>query len=172
MHLFEYDIIDNPFILKVKDNRVIICNEVQPNVVQRVIAPFSGSYTEIHRENGTFSISKRGYTLYGNLVSFDEKNRLKSHIEGGNVLGVTTPYLHKGKMYQVVELWIHKNEKSVDNAQYLYKRDQLEVIKNEKSVDNNIATIKSDNKRPTTNKTQDLSVGDKPIQRNAKRRKK
>lgn len=136
MHLFEYDIIDNPFILENKNGQVIICNEAQPNVVQEVRSPFDGSYTELLRKNGSFCISQQGYNLYGNLVSLDEKNRLKSHIEGGNVIGTTHGFNYKGRLYQAIELWLTKNGKPVDIVQYLYKRDDTTVIKNEKSVDN------------------------------------
>lgn len=148
MHLFEYDIIDNPFILDVLDNRVVLCNELQPNIVQEIRAPFGGSYTEILREKGTFSISKRGYILYGSLISLDEKNRLKSHIEGGTIIGTTKPYQYKGKMYQAIEVWITKDKDSVDNAHYIYKRDVMN-------------TTKSNIKTSATNKTQNTSVDKK-----------
>lgn len=164
MHLFEYDIIDNPFILENKNGQVIICNEAQPNVVQEVKSPFDGSYTELLRENGSFCVSKRGYKLYGNLVSLDEKSRLKSRIEGSNVIGTTRPYQCKGKMYQVIELWLTKDDKLVDIVQYLYKRDTVDVDK---------ATMKNDNKKTTINNTQKESIDNKPTQyTNTKRRKK
>ena len=142
MHLFEHDIIDNPFVLENKNDRVVICNELKPTTIQESRSPFDGSYTVISENNGTFSVSKRGYCLYGSLISFDEKSRLKSRIEGGNVIGTTHGFVYKGKLYQAIELWLTKNGKPVDIVQYLYKRDDTTVIKNEKSVDNHKGDIK------------------------------
>ena len=155
MHLFEHDIIDNPFVLENKNDRVVICNELKPTTIQEIRSPFDGSYTVISENNGTFSVSKRGYCLYGSLISFDEKSRLKSRIEGGNVIGTTHGFVYKGKLYQAIELWLTKNGKPVDIVQYLYKRDDTTVIKNEKSVDNHKGDIKVSEtlEKPNSKKT-------------------